>query len=222
MAKPVLLVEDEDNLADLIEAYLSVENFGVVRASTGTEALACLKGERVRFVILDLNLPDMDGIDVCRALRTHSDVPVLMLTARDQESDRLTGLDIGADDYLGKPFSPRELVARMRAVLRRVEGHSDDESLSLGDVVVHSGSREVEVDGKPVALRPKEFDLLSHLLLNRGVVVTRDALLDDVWGYSYAGGTRTVDVHVAQLRRKLRRPELIRTVRGVGYKAVGP
>ncbi len=145
-----------------------------------------------------------------------------MLTARDEQADRLAGLDAGADDYIGKPFSPQELVARMKAVLRRSEQNGDDEMLVLADVVVRRGAREVGVAGRPVELRPKEFDLLAYLIQNRGVVVSRDLLLERVWGYDYAGGTRTVDVHVAQLRRKLGRPELIRTVRGAGYKAVQP
>jgi two-component system alkaline phosphatase synthesis response regulator PhoP len=147
----------------------------------------------------------------------------VMLTARDEESDLVIGLDAGADDYLGKPFSPKELVARMKAVLRRAEpGGDSDEMLALGDVVVERAGREVRVAGATVELRPKEFDLLAYLIANRGAVFSRDALLERVWGYDYAGGTRTVDVHVAQLRRKLDRPDLIRTVRGAGYKAVQP
>jgi two-component system, OmpR family, alkaline phosphatase synthesis response regulator PhoP len=145
-----------------------------------------------------------------------------MLTARDEESDLVVGLDAGADDYIGKPFSPKELVARMKAVLRRAEPSGSDELLALGDVVVERAGREVRVAGEPVELRPKEFDLLSYLIANRGAVFSRDALLERVWGYDYAGGTRTVDVHVAQLRRKLDRPDLIRTIRGAGYKAVQP
>jgi len=145
-----------------------------------------------------------------------------MLTARDEESDRLAGLAQGADDYIGKPFSPRELVARMKAVLGRSEPHSEEELLVLGDVVLRRSAREVSVAGEAVALRPQEFDLLVYLIQNRGAVLSRDVLLDRVWGYDYAGGTRTVDVHVAQLRRKLGRPDLIQTVRGLGYKAVQP
>ncbi len=224
MAGSVLLVEDEENLSSLVEAYLAQEGYRVATVGSGGAALDLLEREPVRLVVLDLNLPDMDGLEVCRQIRARSNVPVVMLTARDEEADRLAGLAVGADDYIGKPFSPQELVARMKAVLRRAEPDrdGDDELLALGDVVLRRNAREVGVAGEPVELRPKEFDLLAYLMLNRGVVFSRDALLERVWGYEYAGGTRTVDVHVAQLRRKLRRPELIRTVRGSGYKAVQP
>jgi DNA-binding response OmpR family regulator len=216
----VLLVEDEESLASLVEAYLSREGFSVSSVGTGEAALERLDREPVRLVVLDLNLPDMDGVDVCRRIRARSSVPVVMLTARDEESDLLIGLDAGADDYIGKPFSPRELVARMKAVLRRADPVGTDDRLALGDVVVDRAGREVRVAGELVELRPKEFDLLAHLIANRGAVFSREALLERVWGYDYAGGTRTVDVHVAQLRRKLDRPDVIRTVRGAGYKAV--
>ena len=220
MAGSVLLVEDEENLASLVQAYLEKEGYGVVAVGIGRRGAAGRsRREPVRLVVLDLNLPDIDGLDVCRQIRTRSSVPVVMLTARDEQADRLAGLDAGADDYIGKPFSPQELVARMKAVLRRVEPNGDDEMLVLGDVVVRRGAREVGVAGEPVELRPKEFDLLAYLMQNRGVVVSRDLLLERVWGYDYAGGTRTVDVHVAQLRRKLGRPELIRTVRGAGLQS---
>jgi DNA-binding response OmpR family regulator len=222
MAGAVLLVEDEENLGALVEAYLAQEGYGVVRVGSGEEALEHLERDAVRLVVLDLSLPGIDGLDVCRRIRARSSVPVVMLTARDEETDRLAGLEAGADDYVGKPFSPRELVARMRAVLRRAEPRGNEDILTLGDVVVRCGAREVGVAGMPVELRPREFDLLAHLMLNRGVVISRDALLESVWGYDYLGGTRTVDVHVAQLRRKLARPGLIRTVRGTGYKAVEP
>lgn len=223
MAGSVLLVEDEENLASLVTAYLQQEGYHVVSATSGADALKALAEEPVRLVVLDLTLPDMDGLDVCRRIRTRSNVPIVMLTARDEQADRLAGLDAGADDYIGKPFSPQELVARMKAVLRRAEPHGgEEELLALGDVVVRRGAREVDVAGTPIELRPKEFDLLAYLIDNRGVVVSRDLLLERVWGYDYAGGTRTVDVHVAQLRRKLGRPELIQTVRGSGYKALQP
>jgi two-component system, OmpR family, alkaline phosphatase synthesis response regulator PhoP len=222
MSGSVLLVEDEENLASLVRAYLEKEGYEVISVTSGAEALRAVDGEPVRLVVLDLNLPDMDGLDVCRQIRTRSSVPVVMLTARDEEPDRLAGLETGADDYLGKPFSPRELVARMKAVLRRTERHPEEEELVLGDVVLRRSAREVGVAGEPIELRPKEFDLLACLMQNRGAVLSRDVLLERVWGFDYAGGTRTVDVHVAQLRRKLGRPDLIRTVRGSGYKAVQP
>jgi len=221
-AGSVLLVEDEESLASLVEAYLAQEGFSVTSVGTGEAALAKVQAEAVRLVVLDLNLPDLDGIEVCRRIRARSSVPIVMLTARDEESDLLVGLDAGADDYIGKPFSPKELVARMKAVLRRTEHDRLDQLLTLGDVVIHRAGREVKVAGAPVELRPKEFDLLTYLFANRGAVFSRETLLERVWGYDYAGGTRTVDVHVAQLRRKLARPELIRTVRGAGYKAVQP
>ena len=222
MPGSVLLVEDEENLASLVAAYLEQEGYRVASVGTGADALRTLEQTPVRLVVLDLNLPDMDGLDVCRQIRIRSAVPIVMLTARDEEADRLAGLGAGADDYLGKPFSPKELVARMKAVLRRSEPNAEEQVLVLGDVVLQRGAREVGVAGEPVELRPKEFDLLAYLIQNRGVVVSRELLLERVWGFDYAGGTRTVDVHVAQLRRKLGRPELIQTIRGSGYKAVQP
>jgi two-component system, OmpR family, alkaline phosphatase synthesis response regulator PhoP len=222
VAGSILLVEDEESLASLVEAYLAQEGFAVTSVGSGADALARIVQETVRLVILDLNLPDMDGLDLCKQIRARSLVPIVMLTARDEEADRLAGLGAGADDYIGKPFSPKELVARMKAVLRRAEPGSSEDQIALGDVIVDRTGREVTVAGGRVELRPKEFDLLSYLIQNRGAVFSRDTLLERVWGYDYAGGTRTVDVHVAQLRRKLARPDLIRTVRGAGYKAVQP
>jgi DNA-binding response OmpR family regulator len=222
MSGSVLLVEDEENLASLVRAYLEQENYRVIWVVTGAEALQAIEAEPVRLVVLDLNLPDMDGLDVCRQIRSRSSVPVVMLTSRDEEPDRLAGLETGADDYIGKPFSPRELVARMKAVLRRTEPHSEEELLVLGDIVLRRRAREVGVAGEPIELRPKEFDLLAYLMQNPGAVLSRDVLLERVWGFDYEGGTRTVDVHVAQLRRKLGRPDLIRTIRGSGYKAMQP
>jgi DNA-binding response OmpR family regulator len=164
----------------------------------------------------------MDCFDICRAIRSRSSVPIVMLTARDEEPDRVVGLEVGADDYVTKPFSPRELVARMKAILRRVEPQAAQEVLALGDVAVNKETHDVTVAGETVELTAKEFDLLAYFLRNAGTVLTRDLLLDRVWGVEYPGGTRTVDVHVAQLRRKLGRPGLIRTLRGAGYKAVAP
>jgi DNA-binding response OmpR family regulator len=193
----------------------------VIWVRSGEEALVEIDRHPVRLVLLDIGLPGIDGFDVCRELRRRSQVPILMLTARDEEPDRIVGLEVGADDYITKPFSPRELVARMKAVLRRTEPQERRDRFALADVQLDRESHDVTVGGKPVELTAKEFELLAFFMANAGVVVSRDLLLDRVWGQEYPGGTRTVDVHVAQLRRKLGRPELIRTLRGAGYKAVG-
>jgi DNA-binding response OmpR family regulator len=213
-----LVVEDEDSIATLVHSYLERDGFTVVRAGRGDEALAEVERRPVRVIVLDIGLPDMDGFEVCRRIRSDSRVPILMLTARDEEPDRVSGLELGADDYLTKPFSPRELVARVKAVLRRAEPWLEEAKLSARDVVVLRDAREVRVAGEPVALTSREFDLLSILLGNPDRVLTRELLLDRVWGLAFPGGTRTVDMHVATLRRKLGRPELVQTVRGVGYK----
>lgn len=170
-------------------------------------------------VVLDLGLPDVDGFELCRRLRGIADVPILIVTARDEEADRIVGLELGADDYLTKPFSPRELVARVRAVLRRTDPVPlDAELIEIGDICIDLRRRVVTVDGAVVDLRTLEFELLAELARQAGRVVARDRLLERVWGVSFAGGTRTVDVHVAQLRKKLGRRHLIKTVRGVGYR----
>ncbi|HEX7310692.1 MAG TPA: response regulator transcription factor [Gaiellaceae bacterium] len=218
-AGTALVVEDEDSIATLVRSYLERDGFTIVRARSGEEALKELERNPVRVVVLDIGLPDIDGFDVCSRIREHSRVPVVMLTARDEEPDRITGLELGADDYVTKPFSPRELLARVKAVLRRTETWLDEPELSLADVVVRRDAREATVAGVPVELTTKEFDLLTILLGNPDRVLTRELLLDRVWGLAFPGGTRTVDMHVASLRRKLGRPELIRTVRGAGYKA---
>ena len=218
-AGTALVVEDEDSIASLVRSYLERDGFTIVRARSGEEALKELERNPVRVVVLDIGLPDIDGFDVCSRIREHSRVPVVMLTARDEEPDRITGLELGADDYVTKPFSPRELLARVKAVLRRTEAWLDEPELSLADVVVRRDAREATVAGVHVELTTKEFDLLTILLGNPDRVLTRELLLDRVWGLAFPGGTRTVDMHVASLRRKLGRPELIRTVRGAGYKA---
>jgi DNA-binding response OmpR family regulator len=217
-AGTALVVEDEEAIASLVRSYLERDGFTVVHARLGAEALAEFARRPVRVVVLDVGLPDMDGFDVCRSIRARSRVPILMLTARDEEPDRVSGLELGADDYVTKPFSPRELLARVKAVLRRAETWQEEPVLALGDVVVHVDAREATVGGEVVELTSKEFDLLAILLGNPNVVLTRELLLDRVWGLEFPGGTRTVDVHVASLRRKLGRPDLVRTVRGVGYK----
>ncbi len=220
MSGHVLLVEDEPSVGALVKGYLARDGWTVIWVRSGEEALVELERHPIRMVILDIGLPGMDGFAVCQEMRARSRVPILMLTARDEEPDRIVGLEVGADDYLTKPFSPRELVARMKAILRRSEPQMDHDLLELGDVSLNRGTHDVTIAGRPVELTAKEFDLLAYFLANPGAVLSRDVLLDRVWGVSYPGGTRTVDVHVAQLRRKLGRPELIRTLRGSGYKAV--
>jgi DNA-binding response OmpR family regulator len=218
----ILLVEDEHSIGNLVRGYLHSNGYQVVWVRTGEEALAEIDRHSVRLVVLDIRLPGMDGFDVCRRIRSRSDTPIVMLTARDEEPDRVAGLELGADDYVTKPFSPRELAARIKAVLRRTDSRPEEETVTLGDIVLQRGAREVTVNGRSVELTGKEFDLLAWLMESPGIVFSREQLLDRVWGMTYPGGTRTVDVHVAQLRRKLGRPDLIRTVRGAGYKSVRP
>ncbi len=221
----VLVVEDEQSIADLVRAYLARDGYTVVWVRTGEQALEEIARHPVRMVILDIGLPgDIDGFEVCRRLRARSGVPILILSARDDEIDRVAGLEAGADDYVPKPFSPRELVARVKAILRRAPGRDAAEHgavLAAADVELDHTAHTVRVGGDPVELTRREFDLLAALLGHRGVALSRDRLLEIVWGGAYPGGTRTVDVHVAQLRRKLGRPELIETVRGVGYRVTG-
>jgi DNA-binding response OmpR family regulator len=215
----ILLVEDEEDIATLVRTYLEKDGFRVIWATRGVEGLLALEQNDIRLAILDLQLPDADGFDVCRAIRSTSRLPIVIVTARDEEVDRITGLELGADDYVTKPFSPRELVARVRAVLRRAEPEEDENLVEVGDLVLEHAGRTVSVGGNEVELTGMEFDLLAFLLAHPGIVMTRERLLERVWGLSFPGGTRTVDVHVAQLRRKLDRPDLIKTVRGSGYKA---
>jgi len=219
----LLLVEDDESIGRLVKQYLEAQaGWQVLWLRSGEEAVAELRRHPIRLVVLDVGLPGIDGFEVCRQMRAWSKVPIVMLTARDEEADRVAGLEVGADDYVSKPFSPRELAARVKAVLRRAEPTAATHELELGDVVLVPDAREVRVGGEPVELTGKEFDLLVYLVENAGIVISRDQLLDRVWGMSFAGGTRTVDVHVAQVRRKLGRPEAIRTIRGSGYKAVRP
>jgi DNA-binding response OmpR family regulator len=215
----LLLVEDDDSIGRLVKSYLEQQDgWRVVWLRSGEEAVAELRSHPVRLVVLDIGLPGIDGFEVCRQMRAHSKVPILMLTARDEEPDRVAGLELGADDYVSKPFSPRELAARIKAILRRVEHRNDDDVLAAHDIVLRRDSRDVTVSGSAIELTGKEFDLLACFLEHPGIVLSREQLLDLVWGMTYPGGTRTVDVHVAQLRRKLGDPDTIRTVRGAGYK----
>jgi two-component system, OmpR family, response regulator MtrA len=214
-----VVIEDDEAISALVGVYLDQAGFDVVLESTGVGGLDAVERRQPRFVVLDLGLPDFDGFELCQRLRDIGDVPILILTARDEEADRIIGLELGADDYLTKPFSPRELVARVRAVLRRAEPVAlESRVIELGELRVDLPSRSVSVAGSTVSLRTLEFELLVELARHPGHVVTRDRLLDRVWGLSFAGGTRTVDVHVAQLRKKLGQPDLIQTVRGVGYR----
>jgi DNA-binding response OmpR family regulator len=217
----ILVVEDEASIASFVSLYLKNAGYEVRSVPTGSAALNQVAADMPSLIILDLNLPDMDGIEICRRIRKSSDVPILMLTARDEDVDKIIGLEVGADDYLTKPFNPRELVARVKSVLRRsAPERRKDESREIrhGDVLINAGRREVLVGDEEVQLAPKEFDLLWELLDHRGLVLTRDQLLERVWGYTFAGDTRTVDVHVRQIRRKLGDASPIVTVWGVGYK----
>ncbi len=215
------MVEDDAAIARLIEVELIEAGYRVTLAGTGSDGLAALEREHPDLVILDVRLPDIDGLAVCRsARRSGFRTPILMLTALDRVGDRVIGLDAGADDYLAKPFAVEELLARLRALTRRVT--EPGPALEVGPVRLDTERREVDVDGRPVELTAREFELVWHLAERPGVVVTRERILDRVWGLAFPGGTRTVDVHVGQVRRKLGRPELIRTVRGTGYKLVAP
>ena len=217
----VLVVEDEASIASFVAMYLKKAGYSVIVAKDGGEAIARAGDDSPSIVLLDLNLPDIDGIDVCRQIRQRSEVPILMLTARDDDVDKIIGLEVGADDYLTKPFNPRELVARVKSILRRATPERrelESSAISHGDLHIDLGRREARVGGEEVQLAPKEFDLIWELLDHRGLVLTRDQLLERVWGYTFAGDTRTVDVHVRQLRRKLGEACPIVTVWGIGYK----
>jgi DNA-binding response OmpR family regulator len=218
----IVVIEDDPNIADLVDMYLRQEGFRVIQAEHGEGGLAAVRDQRARMVILDVGLPGgMDGLEVCRRLRAQSDIPVLMLTARDGEIDRVLGLELGADDYVTKPFSPRELVARVKAILRRADGPSRDpggDVLLAGDVEVDIARREARVGGQVVALAAREFDLLRFLAENPGLALNRQQLLDGVWGADWYGDARTVDVHVRQLRKKLGDALPLATVWGIGYR----
>jgi two-component system alkaline phosphatase synthesis response regulator PhoP len=221
-SQTVLVVDDEHNIIELARLYLEQEGFTVEEAGDGLEALDKIRTVRPAVVVLDLMLPEIDGWEVCRRARAQSEVPIIMLTARSDDVDKIVGLELGADDYLTKPFNPRELVARVKAILRRYERSvQPGRIIHLGELTIDPASREVTLAGLPVRLRAKEFDLLHTLAQHRGQVLSREQLLDLVWGYDYYGETRTVDVHVAHLRKKLSGSDVeIETVRGVGYKLV--
>ena len=219
----IVVVEDDAHIADLLDMSLRQAGYRVIQATTGEAGLAAIDRERPRAVILDVGLPgDLDGLDVCMRLRAKSTVPVLFLTARDSEVDRILGLELGADDYITKPFSPRELVARVKAILRRLDAtptkEERPENITIGDIEVDIARREVRVGTASVALATREFDLLAFFASNQGLVLSRQQLLDGVWGAGWFGDERTVDVHVRQLRKKLGDSFELKTVFGVGYR----
>jgi DNA-binding response OmpR family regulator len=223
MARTILVVDDEPTLRETLAEALAADGFDVVTAADGREALLRFREQHPDLIVLDLMLPQLSGIEVCRIVRAESGVPILMLTARNSELDKVVGLELGADDYVTKPFSLRELAARIRALLRRSDQAAADDapSIELGSVVVDLAGHRVLREGLAVALKPKVFELLAFLLRHPGQVFSREQLLENVWGYDYAGETRTVDVHVHWLRAAieddLAAPRFIHTVRGVGY-----
>ena len=228
MPTRVLVVEDDPDIAELVARYLEKAGYTATRVSSGRDALDAVRAKAPDLIVLDVMLPHIDGLEVCRLLRANehtASIPIIMLTARAEESERIVGLEMGADDYLAKPFSPNELVARVRALLRRVQRPDapSGRPLAHGAIVVDPDRHIVSLDGREVALTAKEFLLLTYLLQHRGRVLSRDILLEQVWGYRYTGGTRTVDVHVRRLREKL--PPLtdaLVTVKQFGYKLVDP
>jgi DNA-binding response OmpR family regulator len=220
-APSVVVVEDDPHIADLVTIYLQQAGFRVHQAATGENALDVVAARSPKLVVLDLGLPGaLDGLEVCKRLRAHSDVPVLILTARDGEIDRVLGLELGADDYVTKPFSPRELVARVRAILRRSDPAAPDRArpVELGDVTVDLARREARLHDEPVDLTTREYALLAFLAENRGLALSRRQILDGAWGADWYGDERTVDVHVRQLRKKLGDRLPLATVRGHGYR----
>jgi DNA-binding response OmpR family regulator len=225
MKETILVVDDEANIVELARMYLAQEGYRVEAAGDGKTALDKVDALKPALMVLDLMLPVVDGWEVCRRVRAgeQPDLPIIMLTARDDDVDKIVGLELGADDYLTKPFNPRELVARIRAILRRVErSNAPSHTLRIGDLTIDSARREVRLGDRPIDLRAKEFECLRTLAENRGIVLSREKLLELAWGYDFAGQTRTVDVHVAHLRRKIAGSTAqIETVAGIGYKLVG-
>jgi two-component system, OmpR family, alkaline phosphatase synthesis response regulator PhoP len=223
MTDRILVVDDEQKIIDLARMYIEQEGYTVESATDGRKALEKILNDEPALIVLDLMLPGLDGLEVCRRVRSTSEVPIIMLTARSDDIDKIVGLELGADDYLTKPFNPRELVARIKAILRRSERKPASESkpITVGNVTINPQHRSVTVDDVEVDLRMKEFDLLLTLAENPNIVFSRDRLLDVVWGYNFAGETRTVDVHIAHLRHKLKgMTATIETVWGMGYKLV--
>lgn len=223
MTERILIVDDEQRIIDLAQMYIEQEGFTVESATNGEVALNMILSDEPALIVLDLMLPGMDGLEICRRVRAQSDVPIIMLTARSEDIDKIVGLELGADDYLTKPFNPRELLARIKAILRRstVKSDTSGKNIEIGNLKINPQHRTIIVDGEQIDLRMKEFDLLLTLADNPNIVFSREKLLNVVWGYDFAGETRTVDVHVAHLRHKLAEMSpTIDTVWGVGYKLV--
>jgi DNA-binding response OmpR family regulator len=233
MASRILIIEDEPTLQETLEYTLTHQGYEVTVTGDGAQALEVSRKFKPDLVLLDVMLPGMDGFEICRLLRQETNVPILMLTARDGEIDRVIGLEIGADDYLAKPFSMRELQARLKALLRRVRLDQEDSSqqendlqiLKFDQLSVDLGRHEVSIDGQPISLKPKEFELMAYLARHKGLVLTRELIMETVWGWDYIGGSRTVDVHIRWLREKIEsdpaKPVRIVTVRGSGYRFEG-
>jgi len=225
MEAKILIVDDEKNIVELIKFHLKKENYRVIEAYKGKDALDLYRKEKPDLIILDVMLPDMGGFEVCKTIRKESRVPIIMLTAKGEEIDKILGFELGADDYITKPFSPRELLARIKAVLKRTRtSNIDTNQIQVGPFKINFNKREIYKNDVLLELKPKEFDLLKLLITNPGRVFTRQYLLEQIWGYDYLGDTRTVDVHIRRLRQKIedndKNATYIKTVHGVGYKFV--
>ncbi len=225
MEAKILIVDDEKNIVELIKFHLKKENYRVIEAYKGKDAIDLFKKEKPDLIILDVMLPDMGGFEVCKNIRKESKVPIIMLTAKGEEIDKILGFELGADDYITKPFSPRELLARIKAILKRTRTTNvDTNQIQLGPFKVNVNRREIYKNDVLLELKPKEFDLLKLFIMNPGRVFTRQYLLEQIWGYDYLGDTRTVDVHIRRLRQKIednaKNATYIKTIHGVGYKFV--
>jgi Response regulators consisting of a CheY-like receiver domain and a winged-helix DNA-binding domain len=222
--RKILIVDDEQNILDVVTAYLEKEGYETITAIDGEAALKIIEKETIHLVVLDLMLPKISGEEVCHRIRAHSDIPIIMLTAKSEEFDKVLGLELGADDYITKPFSVRELVARVKAIFRRIGNNttSDVENIRHGDITIDCTRHEVYKGGKLLEMPLKEFELLKMLIINKGKVLSRELLLDKIWGFDYYGETRTVDVHIRYLRQKIEdddsNPIYIETIRGIGYR----
>ena len=215
----VLIVDDDEHIVELIKLYMDKEGFDTVTANNGKKAVELFKSEAPAIVILDVMMPEMDGWQVCREIRESSKVPIIMLTARSEERDELQGFDLGVDEYISKPFSPKILVARVNAILRRTLGSDAGDVMEAGGITIDKAAHIVKIDGKPIELSYKEFELLTYFVENRGIALSREKILNNVWNYDYFGDARTIDTHVKKLRSKLGdKGEYIRTIWGMGYK----